>query len=66
MTADEIRRRLECSKPSCACHRVNGTLAHCVVHDDADPSLSVRDGDSAVLLRCTEREPMLIVREGGP
>ncbi|MCA9578419.1 MAG: hypothetical protein H6726_23400 [Sandaracinaceae bacterium] len=23
-------------------------------------------GDSAVLLRCTEREPMLIVREGGP
>ena len=52
MTADEIRRALECSKPSCACHRVNGTLAHCVVHDDADPSLSIRDGDSAVLLRC--------------
>ena len=52
MTADEIRRALECLKPSCACHRVNGTLAHCVVHDDADPSLSIRDGDSAVLLRC--------------
>lgn len=52
MNADDIRRALECGKPGCACARISGELTHCVAHNDGEPSLTVRDGDSAVLLTC--------------
>lgn len=52
MNADDIRAALACGKPGCACGRANGGLSHCVAHSDAEPSLTIRDGDTAVLLTC--------------
>lgn len=47
VTIDDLLGRLDGVRRS-----GNGWLARCPSHDDQDPSLSVREGDRATLLRC--------------
>lgn len=47
MTAGDLLARLDGVRKS-----GNGWLARCPAHDDRNPSLSVREGDRGVLLRC--------------
>lgn len=52
MNAAELKARLDCGKPRCACARPNGNT-HCPSHDDIDPSLTVSAGDKvAVVVNC--------------
>ena len=52
MRAAEIRRSLECGKPSCQCASDRSTRSHCPSHEDTDPSCSITDGTTAPLLHC--------------
>jgi len=55
-TAAELVRALQCSRDRCRCHRSardGHGLVHCPAHDDANPSLSVREADDGrTLVRC--------------
>src|SRR5690554_6336780 len=55
-TAAELVRALQCSQDRCRCHRsarAGHGLTHCPAHDDANPSLSVREADNGrTLVRC--------------
>jgi putative DNA primase/helicase len=46
MTAETIARALGGRKAG------QGWIAHCPAHDDRQPSLSIRDVDGKVLVRC--------------
>ena len=47
MTSDDLLSRLDCVRRS-----GKGWTARCPAHDDRSPSLSIREGDRGVLLRC--------------
>ena len=55
MTAAEILAALACGRSGCRCRaaaRKGSGLAHCPVHDDEDPSLSVNERGGKVLFHC--------------
>ena len=51
ITADTIRRSLQCGNHSCNCQKLNQNV-HCPAHADSNPSLSVTDKDGKVLVKC--------------
>lgn len=51
MDSASIRAALQCGQPGCACARPSGNV-HCPGHDDQHPSLSVKEQDGKVLVKC--------------
>ena len=47
----EIHNDSECGRGGCPCYRPNGNV-HCPAHDDTNPSLSVKEVDGKILLKC--------------
>jgi 5S rRNA maturation endonuclease (ribonuclease M5) len=51
ITAEGIRRALQCDDPACGCHKP-GALVHCPSHADSNPSLSVSEKNGKILCHC--------------
>lgn len=50
MSVVALQRALQCGNQGCPCRR--GRNTHCPAHDDAQPSLSITQGDKAPLFKC--------------
>jgi hypothetical protein len=51
-TLNDIREALQCDKPGCACRRGGARVVHCPAHDDREPSLSIKEEGSKLLIHC--------------
>jgi hypothetical protein len=49
--AEVIPEALQCDNPGCACHKPPGH-AHCLAHNDPNPSLSVSERGGKTLVKC--------------
>ncbi|MBM4302173.1 MAG: hypothetical protein FJ121_11745 [Deltaproteobacteria bacterium] len=51
ITAETIRRALQCDDQSCPCHKPTGHV-HCPGHEDTTPSLSITEKNGKLLFYC--------------
>ena len=62
--AQAIRDALHCGRSSCPCAKASGGKTHCPVHDGQSASLSVRERDGKVLLKCFSGCDQQVVIDG--